>query len=195
MGTAPDRPVTPRWTSRRLWPDSEHGPWEITLYWMNMDGETQVIGVDLRSFTGDWMGARGGSRRKPLEPIGSDFVGMDASLWRTFRFREVADASWQHLLESTERRAARSSNPGVALKNLRLDLGSRRGGRGGRPPQLGPDTYAEVARVYGEARAQRRHPTKAVSKHFVISHSAAAKRVGRARALGLLPPTTRGKAK
>lgn len=52
----------------------------------------------------------------------------------------------------------------------------------------------EVARVWWEARRAGKPTTKAVSEHFKIGYSAAAQRVARARAAGLLPPTTRGRA-
>jgi hypothetical protein len=56
--------------------------------------------------------------------------------------------------------------------------------------------YATVARVYAEARARGEHPTEAVRRHFKIpkeNRSTAAKQVARARQLGYLPKTTRGR--
>lgn len=56
--------------------------------------------------------------------------------------------------------------------------------------------YATVARVYAEARARGEHPTEAVRKHFKIpkeNKSTAAKQVARARELGYLPKTSRGR--
>jgi hypothetical protein len=61
-----------------------------------------------------------------------------------------------------------------------------------KPPGMSADTLAmlrEVARVY---RAAGRKPTKAVADHFTITDSAAAKRVARAREIGLLPKSRSG---
>ena len=52
---------------------------------------------------------------------------------------------------------------------------------------------SEVAAVYRLAWEDGRPPTEAVADHFQITHSAAAKRVSRARQAGFLPPTTRGR--
>ena len=68
--------------------------------------------------------------------------------------------------------------------------------RGGRPPKYGPEHWQKVADVYREAFAGGRlTPTRAVARRFKVSDSAAAKWVAKCRQLGLLPPTTRGKAR
>jgi hypothetical protein len=62
--------------------------------------------------------------------------------------------------------------------------------RGGRRPICDVDHFAEVARVYlGAATA----PTRTVAHQFHLSRSAAAKQVARARAMGFLGATTKGK--
>jgi hypothetical protein len=50
----------------------------------------------------------------------------------------------------------------------------------------------EAAEVYREALRYREPPTKAVAEHFDISHGGASNLVSRARAAGLLPPTSPG---
>lgn len=65
----------------------------------------------------------------------------------------------------------------------------RRGGRKG----YGDDHYATVAEVYATAWADGVHPTKAVAEHWLIAKTTAAKWVSRARDLGFLEPTTRGR--
>jgi transposase len=62
--------------------------------------------------------------------------------------------------------------------------------RGGRPRLYDADHFAEVAQVY---LAGGDTPTIAVAAHFYLSRSAAAKQVARARKLGLLAETTKGK--
>jgi transposase len=50
-----------------------------------------------------------------------------------------------------------------------------------------------VAEVYRDALERGEAPTKAIQEKFPASKSAAAKWVAKCRALGLLPPTTRGR--
>jgi hypothetical protein len=69
-----------------------------------------------------------------------------------------------------------------------------RRGRGGLPPVYGPEHYARVSAVYTAAWRGGSHPTKAVAAWGVVESSTAAKWVARARSLGLLAATTKGKA-
>lgn len=61
-------------------------------------------------------------------------------------------------------------------------------------PMESPDKLMPVALEYSVAYALRQPPTKAVADKFGLSATAAAGRVKRARAKGLLPETTVGKA-
>ena len=61
-------------------------------------------------------------------------------------------------------------------------------------PMESPDKLMPVALEYSVAHALRQNPTKAVADKFGLSTTAAAGRVKRARAKGLLPATTVGKA-
>ncbi len=51
-----------------------------------------------------------------------------------------------------------------------------------------------ASEVYQRALREKRKPTKAVAEHFGISQGGASNLVARARAAGLLPPTSSGKA-
>ena len=75
----------------------------------------------------------------------------------------------------------------AALQQLASE--PRRGGRRGHSH----DHYAAVAEVYAKAWADGVHPTKAVAEHWTIAKTTAAKWVSRARELGFLEPTTRGR--
>jgi len=69
-------------------------------------------------------------------------------------------------------------------------------GRGGRPPLYKPEHWSAVADIYRAAFADGRlTPTRAVAREFRVPQSTAAKWVARCRDLGLLPLTTRGKAR
>lgn len=89
------------------------------------------------------------------------------------------------------------ARPGQALAMATLAW-AREPGTRGRPPAYEPAFYARVAEAYSRARAEHRPPTKAVAESRELggprSHSAAAKLVARARRMGLLPPTTKGRA-
>lgn len=65
----------------------------------------------------------------------------------------------------------------------------------GRPVSYGPEHFATVAEIYTAAWKTGANPTAEVAKVFQTSRSAAAKWVARARAMGLLPQTTKGRAK
>lgn len=66
------------------------------------------------------------------------------------------------------------------------------GGSGGvqRRRQITPEHLAEVASVYLAAQEVGAPPTRAVQGEFEVSHSTAAKWVGKARTAGLLPPAS-----
>jgi hypothetical protein len=81
------------------------------------------------------------------------------------------------------------------VERARIYAADKRGGRGRKG--LPVEHYEEVARVYREEYAtaeERPTPTKAVRKHFSIGKSSAAKKVARARELGLLGPARPGRA-
>jgi hypothetical protein len=54
------------------------------------------------------------------------------------------------------------------------------------------DRLTVTAEVYQQARRDGQHPAKAVAEHFGISAGGASNLVARARAVGLLPPTSPG---
>lgn len=63
----------------------------------------------------------------------------------------------------------------------------------GRPRLYGLQHYQEVSRVYAEAWHRGDPPTKAVAGWGNVSDSTAAKWVSKARELGFLGPTTKGR--
>lgn len=101
---------------------------------------------------------------------------MSTSVWREIPISSIIDA------ERALTAAWVATLPG--------EPGEEWAGRGRRPRH----SPSEVARIYTEAWQQGKRPTKAVAEALGISSSAAAKQVSRARALGHLPPTAKGKA-
>ncbi|SRR6266567_5516942 len=81
----------------------------------------------------------------------------------------------------------------LALRRKAAQTSVRTGGRGRK--RLSAEEVEEAAAIYRAAHRERRSPTKAVAEALRISYPAAVKRVARAREQGLLPPTTKGKAR
>ena len=82
-----------------------------------------------------------------------------------------------------------SSSPGRTSPPRSPDVGA--------VPRSTPQTTGKRSlRVYGKAYSKNKTPTRAVARHFRVTESAAAKWVAKCRNdLGLLPKTTRGRAK
>lgn len=59
-------------------------------------------------------------------------------------------------------------------------------------PRHASEHYEQVAEVYDEALDAGDPPTLAVAEAFDVPYTTAARWVRRSRALGLLPPPTRG---
>lgn len=102
--------------------------------------------------------------------------------WAKRAMRDVVD--FMMLDDMRERLAER----GVDLPIPELDSAT-----GGHPDagvqrrrRLTPDHLQEVADVYEKAQKAGEPPTRAVQYHFDVSHSTAAKWVGKARTAGLL---------
>jgi len=95
-----------------------------------------------------------------------------------------------HLREELERpdvqQAQREIRQSLERRLAQAEREARQGGRG-----LGPSHYAEVAEIYLEASGS---PTTEVAKRKNVSVSTAATWVSRARDMGLLDPTTKGRA-
>ncbi len=88
--------------------------------------------------------------------------------------------------------------PAALIKSIERRL-SGQAGKPGRPPVRRAEFYAKVAQVYSQAYQRGEPPTRSVSQArrelgVILSSSAAAKAVRRARSLGFLGPTEKGKA-
>lgn len=172
--------------ARVRWP-SPDGDLEVTLHFARVDGRVECIGVDVRTFR--WKGEPHPARRLPRtepRPITTtdlrglrlaEIIEVERAKLARFLFADSGDEDWD-------------ATPWAAGVVEAWEPKAR-----GRPRIYGPEHFAEVARVYREADARSRTPTRAVARHFGVSQAAAAKWVARCRELGLLPPTTRGKAR
>ncbi len=118
---------------------------------------------------------------------------ITAALLRKFPVGELMASARRHH-KDLERWIAESipEQRTEALERAEAWEGSMAGRSG--PKGYGAAHFAEVAVIYREEAMRGNKPTQAVADHFVVSKSAAAKWVARARTMGLLPAAQKGKA-
>lgn len=172
--------------ARVMWPDRSRGPWLIDLRFAVVDERVECVGIELRSYRHDdeaWLALpRAGEGNEPVRVAMLREIPL-GSLIATEKLRAA------HTLRSHLRHLRRDD---LAAETAAWEKGAART-RGGRPPE--DLSLEQVAQVYREAAVATNAPTRAVAEAFQLSRSAAAKRVARARAAGLLPPTERGRAR
>lgn len=156
----------------RRWP-TEDGAWIIELHWAEVDGHFDCVGMEIRSFARD----------------DEDAEGLECIPLTTSVLRAVPLAT---LIDSDRRQAVANLAPEV-LERAETEFGTfsprRRGRRPGGSPEL-----EEIAQAYRDGSKLTDAPTRYVAERFGYSRSNAAKLVAKARAEGLLPQTTRGRA-
>lgn len=172
-----------------LWPDEKTGPWMLTAGWSAIAGRIECTRFEVRSWrTEDETWA------KPL-PVSDVSPAIGAEVWRSIPVGRII---------ATLRARQKAANITAAFRARRTAQTPEQRWRAEEllrvarwwdaKPAAGGTTLEQVADVYRRAWGNNENPTQAVADHFVISPSAAAKRVARARAAGLLPPTSRGRA-
>jgi hypothetical protein len=179
----------------RRYPDPASGPWALRVVVENVGGRPSVVGVEL------WAADRRRDRtpgvereftfpsialdpQKPPVPITAE--GVRLPLGRLLE-------EWKAENASDLKHKAEAFGPEVA--EFYRELYSGLEGPAGRRPVYDRSFFQQVAEVYATAAARGDNPTDAVRKWKTVSKSTAAKWVSKARnELGLLPPTTRGKA-
>ncbi|GAA2347204.1 hypothetical protein GCM10010170_034570 [Dactylosporangium salmoneum] len=147
-------------------PDEEQGPWMLRLYWQQIDGRTECVGMKLSS-----MASPAENRAVPphlqMPTVG---VPLPLTLVRDLKLGEI-----------------------IRAERERLDAGQVVAPA--KPPSLRQSTWErlqEAATIYRAAYATSGKPTSAVADHFGLTVGGASNLVSRARELGLLPPTSRG---
>ena len=168
-------------SSTLRWPDDEQGPWRLTFFWAAVEGRLDLVGLDIRGFDGD----------KPQPDDLDSLPRLSALTLRQLPLRRLADQSWQSSRTLEQLLAQQSSEPDQAMRVLEALRPPRSQRKGGRPVELQPEHFVEVARIYRAALLRREHPTDAVRRKLGISRSTAGKRVARARSLGLLDPVSK----
>lgn len=167
------------------WQDPDGNVWDVVTEWAEVDGRAECVGLTLRSYHFD--GEVGGRRLLRVRPTRKAAIQpVTSTIWRAFNAAGFIE----------QRRRVMAEGTGTMRKHEKFRAPRRRGLTGADGNPLPPmDALEAVARVYTDASNAGRNPTKAVAEAFTLSDSAAAKRVSRARAAGLLPPTTAGRAR
>lgn len=169
------------------WEDSRGGRWIVHTTWAEVNGRAECVGVELRSWIQDY--------RSRLEPMPDGLKPVTTTVWRELNVGSAINKLRNSKAAQLRKMLAHSRQiPARRVEEMKKSLERHAAPRIGRPPEHGADHFERVARVYAKAWARGRAPTKAVSEHFHISRSQAAKWVQRARGLGFLSPTTSGKA-
>lgn len=158
------------------------GTYVVTLDFAEVGGRLECVRFEI-----------GADVDEPNAPVPAP---LTASVLRGVPLRELID---QTLFEQTKnlRRWAREAGPtGRDARALRDRVAAAEGSLGrapGRPPEYSDDHFKLVADAYTRAWKINRPPRQAVATQWQVSPSTAAKWVARARKMGFLPPTKRGR--
>jgi hypothetical protein len=151
----------------RLWPDEQEGPWLLVLFWQVINGRAECVGMDLTSAQSPHVEALGFHHRPEIG------IPLQTSTLRDLKLSElVADA--------------RAAIAELIVADQAPVFTAR---------QMRPRTVKRletVAETYRRAWRQGKPPVKAVAKRLNVSNAAANSLVARARAVGMLPPTSPG---
>lgn len=193
-----------------LWPDPDYGPYLIRLKVTELNGRLECTAIEMQTLF--WLPSSKKAMlagvsdeppaHTPRQPTPVTAVALRSvplgRLVNEFleRLREDPIQASQRLMAGTaddfrdaanELKGRHTESEAEAIQQLAS--GPRRGGRKGH----GDGHYAAVAEVYATAWADGVHPTKAVAEHWSIAKTTAAKWVFKARELGFLEPTTKGR--
>lgn len=160
----------------RLWFDNNKRPWLIKATFSRIGERIEVVGMEVRSVR------RPDEKRldKHLpETASGNGIAVSSQVWRSAG--ALISEMRQHYLEAL-RQSGMLTQPGNEESAVRWLI-----------PKDESARLRDVAAIYKAAVEAGQSTTLAVSNHFGLSPSAAAKRVQRAREAGLLPPAKRGR--
>ena len=185
-----DEPLTSTW---QPWPDLD-GLYMVGLHFAEISGRAELVGVEM------WAGGPPPSHLQKQSRPPSSSGPLPAAMVRQPAIGRLAAKARRHNVDMArlvQELHDRQDDPPEVLeaaeRALRLFEAKEASRRGGRRPEYGPEHYANVAAVYTAAWRARQPPTKAVATWGSVEPSTAAKWVAKTRALGQLPPTTKGK--
>lgn len=174
-----------------LWPDAQKGPWLLRVAWANVRGRYECVGLEIRGYR------ESDETWPPQLPHWSESPEvLTASVLRQVPMGRIVDDLRDYWAKANRSFAIAAFDPTATEEEAAIDDELRVMGRqqavAWGESRTGLTMLEDTAGVYTAAWRGGLSPTKAVAAHFTISPSAAAKRVSRARAAGLLPPTKRG---
>lgn len=172
-----------------LWPDPEHGPWHIRLYWGRVAGRIECVGMEIKSvrnYTDEFDSIAPGWEPEANALTSSTLRRLNVSgVIKATMSTGVGFYDWWASVDDLLR-------ADLLVRAEELAAASAASARTGRPRLYGPEHYREVSLVYSEAYHKGLAPTGAVARAFHVNKSTAAKWVAKSRRLGFLPETTRG---
>jgi len=160
----------------------------VTLHWGEIQGRAEIVGIDIHTYDDCESG------------VYSQSVGIGGPI-RPLKARDLRGVPLGRL-EQESRQSGTISALDADLRRLigeaplpsELDPWQREKRRTpGRPRVYDDEWFRSVAEIYLTAHRAGRPPTKAVAESHDVSKSTASKWVARARRLGFLAPTSRGK--
>lgn len=168
----------------RPYPHPIEGPWHVTLHFGEVDGVTECVGLDVRSFvderdeSGKLIARRPWSKKAKVQPV-------TASLVHSMNVGQLVRHELRTLRDLTKWAKASGRIPHDFDESVFERPDHRR--------RWTSKDLAAVAAVYVDALDRKLPPRKAVAEAFGISGSMASKLIRRARDAGLLGETTQGK--
>jgi hypothetical protein len=141
------------------------GHWQVELTWRYHDGEVRAEPTEMR--------IRFGPGREHDSTV-------TASLVRNLPLGNMIEESRRALIAKAARQVDEPSAVPNEMWAKFAGVGPRRG------TEITPEQDQAAAAVYRQAWKDAKPVTAAVAEHFDISKSAASKRIGKARAAGLL---------
>jgi hypothetical protein len=170
--------------SQIRWPDNTNGPWVITVTWREDGGSVVCTGLSINLLRG-----------QPTHLV-------TATLLRALPVAGIISAAREARFDEAGGFFAEAYDSG---QDIDVDPHIVDGARAfaepwaerppGRPVSLGESHYREVARIYSSALAAGKPPLVAVKEQCFVTRPTASRYVAAARSAGLLPPTSRGRAR
>jgi hypothetical protein len=171
-------------SSRVRWPDEADGPWAVSLSWREDGGSVVCTGLSLELLP-----------EQTPQPL-------TATLMRALPVAHIISAALEERFDEAGGRFAEAYDSGEDIDvdprwvdSARASAKPWRDHRSGRPVELGESHYGEVAQIYSSALAAGRSPLIAIERHWTVSRPTASRWIAAARSAGLLPPTSRGRAR
>lgn len=178
-----------RRTTELLWPDPLAGPLHVRIGWEILGERWEIVALTIARSEG--------AARRPLSTSDLRALRLPAVRAEGAKLleKELAAEALALRTKAPHEVGSRRAHRAALLRARRAEeaLAARPPRRRGRPAMARPQ-LERIANVYLHAFNEHRPPTKAVAAYLGCSRTAAAKRIARCRAQGILGPTERGKA-